>query len=113
MDFLFNVGNDRRAYQGIRKFLVAPNVSFPNKITHSKFIVVRAALQGGEVSDHEKGILRSIYRVAAFDPYYASVLALPNIVPVPRALPSLTVRRGHVPSRGVARRSEAASERAP
>ncbi len=98
LDFLYSVGNDRRVYSGIRKFLFAPNVTFPNRITHSKFVVLRAALQGGEVTEREKEILRTIYRSASSDPFYASVLALPSIVPIGRDVPKKELRRGNTAS---------------
>lgn len=79
-DFLFFVGNDQRVFSGVRKILFAPNGTFPNRITHSKFLAVRSVLQGGEVLDKDKNLLREIHQTAAQDPHYAAALARPTSV---------------------------------
>jgi hypothetical protein len=76
IDFLFQVGADRHTYQSVRRFLFAPNVTFPNRITHGKFVVLWSVLQGGLLSDREKDVLRTIHRTASADPYYAFPLHL-------------------------------------
>jgi hypothetical protein len=73
-NFLYQVGTDRRAYQSVRKFLFAPNVTFPNRITHSKSLVVWAVLQGDLLSEESKDTLRAVHKGASADPYYATYL---------------------------------------
>ena len=81
LDFLYFVGTDRRVYQSVRKFLFAPNNSFANRITHSKFLVVWAVLQGDLLSEEAKDVLRTIHKAASADPYYKAQLRVATTPP--------------------------------
>jgi hypothetical protein len=74
VNYLMLVGNNRDEFMSIRKIITASNNSFPNKISHSKFIVLHSILQGHAVGLEEKQELRLRHWAATKDPYYASVL---------------------------------------
>jgi hypothetical protein len=74
VSYLKATANDREKYLASRNVVKSPNKSFPNKITHRKFIVLRAILGGHALDRSEKSTLRRLHRPAAKDPYYATIV---------------------------------------
>jgi hypothetical protein len=72
--YLSQTADNRNRFMSVRSIIKARNDSFPNKISHSKFVVLHSVLHGHAVSDPEKLELRQVHRVATKDPYYAGVL---------------------------------------
>jgi hypothetical protein len=73
-NYLIEIGNHRQKFMSVRGTLRAPNKSFPNRITHGKFILLHSALHGQALDDAEKQALRGTHQFAARDPFYAGVL---------------------------------------
>jgi hypothetical protein len=72
--YLKRTADNRDGFMAVRKIIKAPNDSFPNRISHAKFVVLHSVLHGHAVSDPEKLELRQIHRGAIRDPYYACIL---------------------------------------
>lgn len=62
-----------KGYTSIRKFIVATNRSQPNKITHSKFLMLLSLLSNSDIAPTAVAYLKSVHVVALSDPYYAAL----------------------------------------
>jgi hypothetical protein len=71
---LLQTANDRESYVSVRNIVKARNNSYPNKITHGKFIILNSILQGRALAQEEKHALRLVHQAAAKDPYYEQAL---------------------------------------
>ena len=57
----------------VKKFVGATNPSLPNRITHSKFLMLLGALKNPKVAPNLTASLRTIHAQALSDPHYALV----------------------------------------
>jgi hypothetical protein len=72
--YLLQTANDRESYVSVRNIVKARNNSYPNKITHGKFVILNSILQGCALAQEEKHALRLVHQAAAKDPYYEQAL---------------------------------------
>jgi hypothetical protein len=58
-------------YRKISRFILEPNESLPNKISHAKFLMLLTVLQGHSISEDERRTLIKIHHRAFSDGFYA------------------------------------------
>lgn len=58
-------------YTAIRKFIVAPNTSLPNRISHATFLMLVSLLHNTKIASTAAAQLKTIHAVALTDPFYA------------------------------------------
>ncbi|MCV0371308.1 MULTISPECIES: RNA-directed DNA polymerase [Filomicrobium] len=60
----------------VKPFLLAPNPSLPNRLTHSKFLMVSTVLQNQSCGSAAKAELRRAHKTALTDAFYSSHIDL-------------------------------------
>lgn len=68
--FYFQLINQPRVSSSLQRFLLARNVSLPNKLNHQKFLMILATLKSPTVSDEIKERLLRVHHVAWSDIFY-------------------------------------------
>jgi hypothetical protein len=61
-------------YTSIKPFVTAGNPSFPNKLSHSKFLMLLSLLQNKSIAPTAVGTLKALHAYAFTDPYYRTLI---------------------------------------
>jgi hypothetical protein len=78
LDFHISLNTSEAKFRAVRKFLEAPNPSQPNRITHSKFLMLCSVLKNSDLPAQTRLALRARHAFALADPYYARILGPPS-----------------------------------
>jgi hypothetical protein len=74
LDFLDALTNTPAGFRSVLRFIKATNPSLPNKISHAKFLMVRAALHNEAVGAAATATLKASHTVALQDEYYCGLV---------------------------------------
>jgi hypothetical protein len=74
LDFHRQLAAGTVGYESIRKFVVAGNPSMPNRITHSKFLVLLSLLKNPDLTPTAVGYLKKMHAWALTDHYYSTMI---------------------------------------
>jgi hypothetical protein len=61
-------------FTAVRKFIVAPNTSLPNRISHAKFLMLLSLLRNMRIAPVATANLKSTHAFALGDPFYAHLV---------------------------------------
>lgn len=73
MQFHEDLAKGTVGYSAIKKFIVATNPSLPNKISHSKFLMLTSLLKNPSLASAAVGDLKKIHAVSLSDDYYKGI----------------------------------------
>lgn len=73
LDFYIKSSESVAGFKAISKFLSAPNPSLPNRISHSKFLLVKSILKSNSINKAQKDTLLKIHDFALTDEFYALI----------------------------------------
>ena len=73
LDFHRQLAVGTVGYASIRKFVVAGNPSMPNRITHSKFLVLLSLLKNSSIVPIAAAHLKKVHGWALTDQYYSAM----------------------------------------
>lgn len=76
LEFQRSLLQSREGYAGVKNILLAPNPSLPNRLSHSKFLMVLAVLQNEDINQQAKVSLLKCHDGAFNDPYYMRIAYL-------------------------------------
>jgi hypothetical protein len=74
VQFHNELSNTVEGYTAVRKFIVAPNTSLPNRISHAKFLMLISLLHNTKIASAAASKLKAIHTVALTDPFYAPLV---------------------------------------
>jgi len=74
IQFHYELSDTVDGYTAIRKFMVAPNTSLPNRISHAKFLMLLSLLSNTSIAPGATARLMTIHAVALTDPFYARLV---------------------------------------
>jgi hypothetical protein len=74
LDFHISLSTSKAQFSAVHKFLEAQNPSQPNRITHSKFLMLCSALKNSDLPEQTRVALRARHAFALEDPYYSRIL---------------------------------------
>jgi hypothetical protein len=74
MQFHNELSSTVEGYTAVRKFIVAPNTSLPNRISHAKFLMLISLLHNTKIASAAASQMKAIHTVALSDPFYAPLV---------------------------------------
>jgi len=74
IQFHRELSNTVDGYTAVRKFIVAPNTSLSNRISHAKFLMLLSLLRNTSIAPVAAAKLKTIHAVALTDPFYAPLV---------------------------------------
>jgi hypothetical protein len=74
LDFHKQLSSGTSGYTGIRQFVSAENPSLPNKISHSKFLLLASLLHNKSIAPIAIGSLKKTHAFALSDAYYQDIV---------------------------------------
>lgn len=76
LDFHLQLSTSAAGVKPVRRFLIAPNPSLPNKISHPKFLMLCSALKNPHLSTQDAAQLHARHRFAFTDDHYKRIIAV-------------------------------------
>jgi hypothetical protein len=74
LDFHHKLSNTTQGFTSVRKFLMAPNPSLPNRLTHAKFLMLLSSLRNQSIPPVAISRLRNQHALALTDEFYANIV---------------------------------------
>lgn len=71
IQFHNELSNTVGGFTAVRKFIVAPNTSLPNRVSHAKFLMLLSLLHNTQISPTAVSKLKAIHATALTDPFYS------------------------------------------
>lgn len=74
MDFHRTLTSGTSGYTGVKNFVVATNPSLPNRLSHSKFLMVLSLLKNADLAPYAVAHLRAAHAIGLSDHFYARLI---------------------------------------
>lgn len=74
LDFHRDLMLGTNGYTAVKSFVSAPNSSLPNRLSHSKFLMVLSLLQNPGLAPYALAHLKTTHAIGLSDPFYAKLV---------------------------------------